>query len=133
MQKPSPGSKKFGLFVGYYMTWQYALTLDTFDLRTALFLLWYSALCFVSTVALSYLVELLRKRPLFGVRETAYFPFRKALYLAIPIVAILMMFSYYTVDHAQIFTTQRIITYLLGYLVGIAVVVYYVYGLKAKK
>ena len=133
MQKPSNGAKKFGIFLAYYMTWQLALSLTDFSVKRFLFLCWYALLCFVSTFLITYVVELFIKRPVFGARQVMYFPFKKALYLALPIVAALMLLSYFTVNGAQNLTTQRIITYVLGYVLGVGVVLYYIYGLKTKR
>ena len=121
----------FSILLAYFLTWSNALRLNTFGMHEVLFLLWNIVFNFVVIVALLWIVSRFTKKPLFGQKRAYYYPTRIMLRISLVVVAVLALFNYLTGDHQL--TTQRILTYIIGYLLGNAVFMVSFYFLIIKK
>lgn len=125
------GDIVFSIILAYFLTWGNALNLNTFGWREFLVILWAALVNFTTIVALLWIVSRFTKKALFGNKRAYYYPTRIMLRISLAVVAVFGILNYLTGEHEM--TTQRIVTYAIGYVLGVAVFMVCFYFLIIKK
>lgn len=125
------GDIVFSIILAYFLTWGNAINLNSFGLREALFLIWAAVLNFVTVTALLWIVTRFTKKPIFGQKRAYYYPTRIMFFISLAVVAVFGLLNYLSGSH--VFTTQRILTYIIGYVLGVIIFMTCFYFLIIKK
>ncbi|MBQ8098450.1 MAG: hypothetical protein IJ244_02905 [Bacteroidaceae bacterium] len=125
------GELIFAAALAYFLTWTNALNLETFGLRELGFLIWALAFNYVIVIALLWVATRFTKKPIFGQVKAYYYPFRQMLIASLIIVAVFALINYISGPH--LLTTQRIVTYIVGYILGVAAIMTTFYLLTKRK
>ena len=126
----SRGDFNFSLVLSYFVTWFIALSQQMFSVYVCLRLVFYFLLWTFIFSAVLAVLEKTTGRCLFGNKSLGYYPWMTAAVIAV-VLSLFIGISYAFTGDTTL-TTMRLLTLLIGFLGGVAMIMWYFHTMVIK-
>ena len=121
----------FSFTLTFFLTWTNALCLNAFGFHEILLLLWAAILNFLISNVVLWTATRIFKRPIFSPSTIRYYPLRPLILISLGLTTLFGILNYIYGD--KTLTVQRIITYIIGLILGTGTTSWTFYRIIKKK